>query len=127
MAPTLKDEYPEIQAATRYFPLVQPLVEYSDNPGKPAKFYEENVLLADSTFFDVFKVIMVDGDPETALDFPYSIVLSESQAKKYFGNRDPIDKLLRFENKEDLIIWKSTYTSWLLRGIRVFCLGLRLF
>ncbi|HEV3411263.1 MAG TPA: ABC transporter permease [Puia sp.] len=57
-------------------------------------FETDNVAVADSTFFQVFDFPLVKGDPRTALAHPSSIVLSETTAKKFFGNTDPIGKVL---------------------------------
>jgi hypothetical protein len=57
--------------------------------------YQENgVFFMDSTAFDVFSWRVVKGDPKTALTAPYSMVLTESTAKRYFGNEDPTGKTL---------------------------------
>lgn len=58
------------------------------------KFYEEKFFFADSSFFNVFTFPLVEGDPATALKEPNSIVISESMAKKYFQNENPIGKQL---------------------------------
>ena len=58
------------------------------------KFQEENSIWADSTFFKTFDFKLVKGNPKTALKEPFSIVLSETTAKKYFGKEDPMGKTL---------------------------------
>ena len=58
------------------------------------KFQEENSMWADSTFFKTFDFKLVKGNPETALKEPFSIVLSETTAKKYFGKKDALGKTL---------------------------------
>jgi putative ABC transport system permease protein len=64
------------------------------------QFYEENIMLADSTVFDTFNWIFVAGDASTALDQPASIVLTEKTAVKYFG--DAIDAIGRqIQNEEE--------------------------
>ena len=67
-------------------------VEYDEK-----KFNEKYFFYADSTFFDIFDYTFVKGNPETAIDENGSVVITESIAKKYFGNEDPIGKELRFE------------------------------
>ena len=54
------------------------------------KFQEERSMFADSTFFKVFDFKLLQGDPKTALTAPASIVFTESTAKKYFGNANPM-------------------------------------
>lgn len=58
------------------------------------KFQEDNLQFADSAFFHVFSFRMLHGDPRTALNEPFSVVLSETASKKYFGNTNPIGQIL---------------------------------
>ena len=60
-------------------------------------FYEGNFYLADSTFFDVFGFSLRRGNPETVLTEPFSVVLTERMAEKYFGKTNPIGKTIRAE------------------------------
>jgi putative ABC transport system permease protein len=62
--------------------------------GKPDNFSEDNFIWADRNVFDVFKFPFVKGDAATALTRPNTIVISESVSKKYFGDEDPIGKVL---------------------------------
>lgn len=57
-------------------------------------FDEQRLILADSTLFDVLSIPLKSGDKETALDKPNSLVITESTAKRYFGNEDPLGKVL---------------------------------
>lgn len=86
--PFLKDEFPEVQAAVRIT---------GDNllvrKGE-VKFQEPDVAWADSSFFEMFDFRLLKGDPRTALKEQFSIVLSETAAKKYFGNEDPMGQTL---------------------------------
>lgn len=97
---TLKDEYPDmISNVTRVFNFQAPrsFVEYGER-----KFNERRFFFADSTFFKIFDYTFLKGNPETALNENGSIVLTESAAKKYFGNEDPMGKIIRFETKLEL-------------------------
>ena len=58
------------------------------------KFQEENTLWADSTFFQVFDFKLIKGNPKAALKDQFSIVFTESAAKKYFGKSDPIGQTI---------------------------------
>ncbi len=62
-------------------------------------FYERNVYFADENLFDIFKVNVLKGNPAKALSDPYSVMLTEEMAKKYFGSDDPINKLVRLDNQ----------------------------
>jgi len=64
-------------------------VEYEDK-----KFYESKVSLVDKDFFDVFTFEWIAGNPKGALDEPFTIVITESVAKKFFGDENPINKTL---------------------------------
>ncbi|MEM1134298.1 MAG: ABC transporter permease [Bacteroidota bacterium] len=93
MAPALADEVPEVINFVRLHP------EYGSaiiaNPSLPDKAFEEaGVYYVDSSFFQVFSYTLISGNPDHILADPETIVISESIAKKYFGNKDPIGKTL---------------------------------
>ena len=81
---------PEVQIATRVGMGDNWMVIRDDNE----VFETSDVGTADSTFFQVFNIPLVKGDPKTALTRPSSIVLSESTAKQFFGNGNPVGKVL---------------------------------
>jgi len=57
---------------------------------------------ASKEFLEMFQYPLIEGSAETALDDPYSIVLTQSAAKALFGDEDPINKMIRFDNQNDL-------------------------
>ncbi|TDW97203.1 ABC transporter permease [Dinghuibacter silviterrae] len=65
-------------------------------------FNEPGVYKADSDFFSFFSFPLVKGDPATALKDPRSVVLTESTAKKYFGDRDPIGQVIEMDRQVPL-------------------------
>jgi putative ABC transport system permease protein len=79
LADELRDNYPEVKNAVRFFGTGRALYKNGDK-----EFYEEKFFLADSTVFDMFTYPFLYGDPSTALDNPFSIVLTEKTATKYF-------------------------------------------
>jgi len=81
LAPLLRNELPEIVSATRIIKTTNVLITYQKN-----YYLEEKVHWSDTETFDMFTIPFLTGNPETALNDPYSILLSESAAKKYFGN-----------------------------------------
>ncbi|HLL42886.1 MAG TPA: ABC transporter permease, partial [Segetibacter sp.] len=87
--PNAKDEFPEVEHFVRVAGGDNVLVRKGD-----IKFQEENSAWADSAFFKVFDFKLLKGDPNTALKDPFSIVFSETAAKKYFGKTDPIGQTL---------------------------------
>ncbi len=62
-------------------------------------FFESNVLFADKYFFEIFNYPFLFGNPLTALEKPNSVVLSTEMAKKYFGENNPIGKIIELEGK----------------------------
>ncbi|TRX60086.1 FtsX-like permease family protein [Fulvivirga sp. M361] len=101
MAKTLLNTYPEVVKVTRVRKSDPLLVEKGSS-----KINEEGILYADSTFFDVFDFNLVEGDPATALVHPRSMLLTETYAKKYFGEEEPIGKHLSIE--KDTILYTIT-------------------
>jgi putative ABC transport system permease protein len=61
------------------------------------EFHESNMLFADSTFFDVFKIHFIKGDPATALDLTQSVVIDEKDAMRYFGTIDALGKTIELQ------------------------------
>ncbi len=97
---SLTEEFPEIRATTTIFKhWNEPLLSQEDKG-----FYEKNFLFADSSFFDVFGFEMIKGDPQTALIEPYSLVITERMAKKYFGDEEPVGQILRYELSHDFVV-----------------------
>ena len=100
LVPILKTEFPEIANFTRYQDLSWRL--NSSFAYQEKKFYEPNFFLADPSFFEMFRFPFIKGDPATALQDPHSIVFTENTAHKYFGDEDPMGKVLRVNNVADL-------------------------
>ena len=67
-------------------------------------FNLQDIAFADSTFFKVIPLEFITGNPDEALVQPYSLVLSETIAKKLFGTTDVIGKIIRFENQFDFTV-----------------------
>ena len=85
----IKADFPEIEKVVQFSGQTSILLKQGDK-----RFQEENVFFMDSTAFDVFSWKVLAGDPHTALKNAYSVVLTESTAKKYFGDQNPIGKTL---------------------------------
>jgi putative ABC transport system permease protein len=96
VAPHLKRMFPEIEDATRVLLSFNPITIGSED-GKT--FEETNFIWADSTFFKLLDFRQVSGNLITALNRPNTLVISESTAKKYFGDLDPLGKTLLYDNK----------------------------
>ena len=106
LAPVLASEYPEILEYTRIYELdtMTCSFKYQRQNGQLVKFYEDNFILVDPCFFSMFTFPFVEGDPNTVLENPNSLILREKTAKKYFGDDNPLGKKLTFNNREDLIV-----------------------
>ncbi len=93
----LPADFPEIQKMTRLLNNGNTPLRYKDK-----LINEPNVYFGDENLFDVFTVSVVKGNPKTALNDPFSVMLTEDEAKKYFGNEDPVNKVIRANNQFDL-------------------------
>ncbi len=97
---TLVREFPEVEQATRIRNTGFPVIRYEDKV-----FSEERFWGGDSTFFDVFTTKFIAGTPEDALTKPNTVVLTQSTAQKYFGDENPMGKILNADNRTD---WEVT-------------------
>jgi len=91
LAADLRKDFPEIVDIFRFYD-IPGVVSYGE------KRFAENVQMADSGLFSVFSFDFLKGSPENALK-PFTTILSESGAKKYFGDEDPMNKIIRLDNK----------------------------
>jgi len=97
LGPAIKNSFPEVESSVRLWPRSQEsLLTYNEN-----NFYEEGLIFADSSFFQIFDFKPVEGSIRSALYEPFSVVLTESVAKKYFGDENPIDKIIRYNDSEN--------------------------
>lgn len=94
VGPRFKSVFPAVAAFTRTF-VSRTIVSYG-----PTHFEENNFLFADSSFFRIFTFPLLKGDPD-ALNSKDNLVLTASAAKKYFGQADPIGKVLRIRDEKN--------------------------
>lgn len=97
--PLLQNYFPDIQKMTRLLPNGKVPMRYGEKI-----FNEDNVYFADENLFDVFTIPVLKGDPKTALLNPYTVMLSDKMAEKYFGKDDPIHKQIRMNNQLTLTV-----------------------
>ena len=97
LAKSLQEEFSSILKTVRIAKEDKILVSNGNK-----RFYEGNVFFADPSFFEIFSFPLIIGNPKSALKEPLSILLTYSSAKKYFGNKNPLGQILRFDNKLDL-------------------------
>ncbi|MDE2890865.1 MAG: ABC transporter permease [Gemmatimonadota bacterium] len=96
MGPALVQDYPTVVDAVRFF---RNIGEKSLVGTGEEYFYETGVMFTDSNIFRVFDFPLSNGDPQTALREPYSIVLSAAMARKYFDDNDPMGRPLSVDRK----------------------------
>jgi putative ABC transport system permease protein len=94
VAATLKNDYPEVEEATRLNMNGDTKVTYNNKT-----FKESRLVIVDSNFFSVFTLPFIKGDAKTALIEPHTIVLTRDIANKYFNNDEPVGKLLKIDNE----------------------------
>lgn len=99
LAQALLDEIPEVLQARRISDSFERFFRYEDEG-----FNESRVVFADPNIFAVLTIPLIQGDPETALNKPYSVVITQSMADKYFVDKDPIGKTLRMEENVDFLV-----------------------
>jgi len=99
LAPALKDEIPEIIDATRYVWAGGLLFRYGDKV-----FFEDDIRAVDPSFLQMFTFPLLRGDKNVALNSPYSLVLSEDIAEKYFGEEDPLGQIISINNQYDFTV-----------------------
>ena len=87
--PTFKQEFPEVEEYVRIQGSGRQQFKYGDK-----EFYEDRISYIDSSVFRVFSYKLIKGDPDKALTDPYTIVLNQTLANLYFGNENPIGKVL---------------------------------
>ncbi|GHN00547.1 ABC transporter permease [Cytophagales bacterium WSM2-2] len=91
MGPYLLKDFPEVESYVRF----QNWNLLAQRNG--ISYYEPDSYIADSTVFDIFSFKLIRGDKKTALREPYSIVLTESMAKRYFADQDPVGQMLKMD------------------------------
>jgi putative ABC transport system permease protein len=92
--PLLKNDFPDIEEMTRVLPNANTAVKYGDK-----LFNENTVYFADENLFDFFPVPVVKGNAKSALAEPFSVMLTPGMARKYFGDEDPMNKLVKIDRQ----------------------------
>ncbi|RLD94207.1 MAG: ABC transporter permease [Bacteroidetes bacterium] len=92
----LYENFEEVENFTR-FQKMNGVMTYGE-----IKFREEEMYMADTSFFDIFSFKVLKGDGHSSLENPMMMMLSESTARKYFGDEDPVGKSLRFNGGLEL-------------------------
>jgi putative ABC transport system permease protein len=101
--PALVAELPEVQSYTRLYNMGfknNVVISYEEAPTGPVAFKLERFMYADSSFFSVFSFPLAQGDPAAVLAEPFTAVVSETYAKRFFGDADPVGKVLRLQDDD---------------------------
>jgi putative ABC transport system permease protein len=105
LAPFLREECPEVVTATkiqRRVSMIQrrgSMIQYKDK-----QFDDDRFFFADSEFLEVFTFPLIKGNKKTALKDPYSVLLTQDTAEKYFGDENPLGKVLFIDNKHEYTV-----------------------
>ena len=99
LASFLQNKFSEVNKTVRIARIPKGLLSAGDK-----NFFEEKIIMADSSIFDVFTFPLIIGNKNDVLAQPNSVVLTESFAEKYFGKKNPIGKTIRYNRKTDLTI-----------------------
>lgn len=95
----LAEELPEIEDYARLYDARRTLVKYQDK-----RFYEDAMVFTDQGIFNLFTIPVVSGHMESALTNKFSVVITESTAKKYFGEQNPVGQTLLIDNEISLVV-----------------------
>lgn len=98
-APSMAEEFPEVDHFVRFSNPTGGYFSFGDK-----KFQLESITFADSALFDVFSFPLRMGNPQKALAEPYQVVLSESSARKIFGNENPLGNVIRLNGEDNLTV-----------------------
>jgi putative ABC transport system permease protein len=109
LANAMKTEIPEVESTFSMHRWGKPILQYREKA-----FTENKVFFTESNFFDFFSFKLISGNPKTALREPNSMVLTEKTARKYFGDENPLDKLILMGESKDKVPYKVT-------GVAVDC------
>ncbi|MFZ5517559.1 MAG: ABC transporter permease [Candidatus Zhuqueibacterota bacterium] len=93
VATVLKSDFPQVEHAARILQLNDGFVRYENKA-----FYEERMFYVDQEIFKIFTMPFIQGDSETALENPRTVVMTTNMAKKYFGDENPIGKTIQIKD-----------------------------
>ena len=97
-AQAVVNDYPEVEDAVRIY--LEDRTRHRLFNGEQT-FLESRIAYTDASLFHVFSIPLIAGDPKSALAEPNSLVLSEDMAYKYFGEDDPLGRILTMDNVTD--------------------------
>ena len=93
LGPTLQRDFPEIQEMARIWEIPETYVQHQ------TRGFTQKLLMADPSVLTLFSLPLLKGDSNTALEQPYSILITKEMAEKYFGQQDPIGKIIQLTHR----------------------------
>ena len=103
VGPAMLADLPEVSAFARLYNMGYKnnlIITYEEAPSGPVMYKHRRFLYADSAFLPMFGYEMAIGDATNALAEPYNVVISEKYAKMYFGDEEPLGKMLRLRDDD---------------------------
>lgn len=100
VAVALKEELPEVELVSSLHTPRGQVITYTNEAGEVVSFEEEAVLAADTNFFRIFNFPLVSGSSKGAFTLANTLMMTESTARKYFGDADPVGKLVKVRGSE---------------------------
>lgn len=101
--PLLKNDFTDFEQVVRTLQS-RFTVAYQENGEEKKSSYEDNTFYAEPEILKVFTIPVVEGNSDKALIDPFTVMLSENTAKKYFGTESPVGKTLRIGNRFDITV-----------------------
>ncbi|MGC3943265.1 MAG: ABC transporter permease [Chryseolinea sp.] len=106
----IRTDIPDFEQVTRIYFIGEQLMRNPGN-GEATHFNEKNFYAAEDNFFRVFSFPFLKGDPNTALKEPHTVVVTESTAKRYFGDADAMGKTIETKSAT------GVYTPYTITGV----------
>ena len=101
LAPTLMEDFPEVELAARLREKGSYLIK---RPDSETSIKEERLIFADPELFQIFDFVTLKGDPIENFRAPNKLVITHSKAEKYFPGEDPIGKVLMLDNRSEYTV-----------------------
>lgn len=94
VVPALRNDFPELEQVSQYIYQLAGEVKVGN-----VRYVEKGYAFADNSFFKMFDYPWIAGDPNTALAGPNQVVLTQSMARKYFGDKDPMGQIIQLDDQ----------------------------
>jgi len=99
LSPLMHEIYPEVENHVRARTMGGMMMQVEDKA-----FYEDDVLITEPALFEMFSFDLVKGDLEAAFNDKHNLILTEETAHKYFGDEDPMGKIIRYDDRVDFTV-----------------------